>query len=56
LAMVAALMPLSIGDLARLLHVYLLQQAFPDSSDGGARVAVRLLLALVYAVVTRLSK
>ena len=54
-AMVAALVRWSYGALARRLPDCLLQQAVPDSSDGGAITAARLRLALVLVVVARWS-
>jgi hypothetical protein len=47
LVMVAALVRWSFGALARRLHVRLLQQVLHGFSDGGAKTAPRLRLALV---------
>jgi hypothetical protein len=58
--MVAALLRWSFEALARRLLVCLLQQgllrqALPGSDDGGARMATRLGLMLVFVVVARWS-
>jgi hypothetical protein len=45
----------SFGALARRLPICLLQQALPDSGDGGARTAACLRLVLVFVVVARWS-
>jgi hypothetical protein len=59
--MVVALLQWSFGVFVRRLHVCLLQltllqQALPDSDDGGAMTMAHLRLPLVFVVIARWSK